>query len=369
MKLKKFTFRNHKTGWQVNDVKFGSLALFVGASGVGKTLILKSISEIKQIANGSSINGREWLLEFEEEGVHYTWSGRFKLSIDVPDGIFSDQQEFPIVEEKLVKEDNKVIFSRKGNELIYHEVPTVKLDASKSAIELLKEELDVAPIKRAFEKILWLDMEEGSRLRFRPDLISDKESGMSLKDIKSLKYISPIERLFFIQKYDQNLFNQIKFDFREVFPLVEDIDFEIVRLFKESFTPILKIKEQDVESWITLPHISSGMCRTLSQIVTLKLAEKGDVIMIDEFENGLGINCIDLLADKAMDVNDEVQIIMTSHHPYIINSIPYQDWRIVSRKGSEVQVNTAADFKIGLHSKHDAFMQLIQTDAYRTGQS
>ena len=367
MKLKKFTFINHKTGWHVKDVEFGSLALFVGASGVGKTLILKSISDIKGIANGRSMNGREWIIDFEEDGVNYTWSGRFKASKEIQESIFSDQYEFPIVEEKLVKE-GEVVFSRDGDHLIYHDVQTVKLDTSKSAVELLKEETDVALVKRAFEKILWLDMEDSNTVRFRPDIFSDNESKMSLTEIKNLKHINPIERLFFIQKYEHGVFDQIKEDFISVFPSVEDIDFEIVRLFKESYTPILKIKEQNVAYWINLPDVSSGMCRTLSQIVTLKLSDKGDVIMIDEFENGLGINCIDLLAEKAMDVED-VQIIMTSHHPYIINSIPYQDWRIVSRNGSEVMVNTAADFKIGMHSKHDAFMQLIQTDAYRTGQS
>ena len=111
------------------------------------------------------------------------------------------------------------------------------------------------------------------------------------------------------------------------------------------------------------------MYRTLSQIVTLTLADDGDVILIDEFENGLGINCIDNLADMALEPDANIQIIMTSHHPYIINAIPFNDWRIVSRTGSNVSVNTAKDLNLGTHSKHDAFMQLIQTSAYKTGQS
>lgn len=37
MRLKKLYFKNHKTGWCLEDVKFGSLTLLVGASGVGKT--------------------------------------------------------------------------------------------------------------------------------------------------------------------------------------------------------------------------------------------------------------------------------------------------------------------------------------------
>lgn len=75
MKLKRLTFINHKTGWHVKNVQFGSLTLLVGASGVGKTQILKSLSALSRIADGNSLNGREWFVEFEETGINYIWSG------------------------------------------------------------------------------------------------------------------------------------------------------------------------------------------------------------------------------------------------------------------------------------------------------
>lgn len=369
MKLKKFSFINHKTGWQVEDVSFGPLSLLVGASGVGKTLILKAISDLTRIADGHSVNGREWNVEFEEAGINYNWTGRFNVVKNVPEIFVSDKAQFPILEERLIKEDTEIVFSRKDGGLFYHNSPTVKLDATKSAVELLKEEEDVAPAYRAFRKISWLDMEDGNNIRLSLRNVTENHPQLSLKDIKNLKFITPIERLFFIQRHHTQVFNQIKETFMEIFPLVEEIDFDVNPIQAGHYAILLKIKEHNVKSWILMPDISSGMCRTLSQIVTLSLADDGDVIMIDEFENGLGINCIDLLADMAKDTDADVQIIMTSHHPYIINTIPFQDWRIVSRNGSKVVVNTAADFRIGSHSKHDAFMQLIQTNAYRTGQA
>ena len=353
------------------DIHFGALSLLVGASGVGKTLILKAISDLTRIADGQSINGREWDVEFEEAGVNYNWKGRFNVAKDIPEVFSYDKPEssISIKEEKLVRNNEEVIFSRNSDQLIYHDTPTVKLDMTKSAVELLKAEDDIAPVYRAFKKVMWLVMEEGSELSFNNVPYSLEENKLSLKEIKNLKYLTPIERLFFIQNYHPSTFNQIQESFSEVFPLVEKVDFDIDRFHRDGYIIVLKIKEQGVDDWISLPDISSGMCRTLSQIVTLSLADDGDVIMIDEFENGLGINCIDLLADMAQDTDADVQIIMTSHHPYIINTIPFQDWRIVSRNGSKVVVNTAADFKIGSHSKHDAFMQLIQTNAYLTGQA
>ena len=110
------------------------------------------------------------------------------------------------------------------------------------------------------------------------------------------------------------------------------------------------------------------MFRTLSQITILTLAQDGDVILIDEFENGLGVNCIDKLAQQILEPEKDVQIIITSHHPYIINTIPYKKWKIVTRSKSDVHVLNATDLNIGEHSRHEAFLQLVQTKAFITGQ-
>lgn len=367
MRLKKVSFTNHKTGWNVKDVKFGSLTLLVGASGVGKTQILKSVSTLAGIANGLSYNGVEWAVEFEENESAYQWSGCFETISDDQHNSIIDDSEYSIERECLSYKNGDVIFSRNGNELIYNGMPTVKLDPSKSAVALLKEEGEVSPVKQAFSKIAWLTTDVGSNIRIRPGLFSNIDTPLTLNEIKGMRIRNNIDKLFLIQKNALNVFEQIKDSFKEIFPLIEDIDFEVEQLFKNDIYPVLKIKEQNVDAWIRVPDISAGMCRTLSQIVALALADKGDVILIDEFENGLGINCIDQLAEMAID--SDVQIIMTSHHPYIINTIPYKDWRIVSRKGSDVSVNTASELKIGEFSKHDAFMQLIQTQAYKTGQS
>lgn len=369
MRLKKLFFANRSTGWHVDIADFGKLTLLVGASGVGKTQILKSIRTLAQIAQGGSFEGVEWRVVFCEEGKDYEWSGQFE---SVPDHeiVPFDHNRYTIKHETLIDNDGKEIFTRSGDGITYNGVPTVKLDSTKSAVELLKEEPDVAPASNAFKKVTALYMERSTTIRISAlRLYSTQDSKLSLKDIKNINAFSPIESLYLIQKNDKEAFEDIKESFTDIFPLVEDIDFEMKSFGRDDLLPILKIKEKDVDNWIFFPDISSGMCRTLSQIVTLRLADDGDVILIDEFENGLGINCIDSLADMAKDPDADVQIIMTSHHPYIINSIPVVDWLVVSRKGSEVKAVPATELRIGANSHHDAFMQLIQTSAYRTGQS
>lgn len=112
--------------------------------------------------------------------------------------------------------------------------------------------------------------------------------------------------------------------------------------------------------------ISSGMLKSLLQVAELYLCEDGAVILIDEFENSLGVNCMDELTEDLVASERDVQFIITSHHPYIINNIPYRNWKIVTRKAGTVVVKNASDYKIG-QSKHDAFIQLLQLDEFTEG--
>lgn len=366
----RLTYINHRTGWNMKNLLFGTLSLFVGASGVGKTKILRAILKLSKVAHGESLNGVEWELEFEEGGIEYIWSGKFDVSTEEEDFLFGEKVRNSINKESLIaKQNNKTIFRREGSELFYNGKPTVKLDPTESAIELLKEEPEIAPISEAFRKVILLDMNEAEGIRIRPSLWDIEKKSLSLHDIKRLRSYKPFDRLYLIKKSQPEKFMEICETFHDVFPLVEKIDFDLHRVGENSFVPTLKIKEEKVGHWINQLNISNGMLRTLAQIITLALAEDGDVILIDEFENGLGINCIEDLAEMAAEPDLNIQVIMTSHHPYIINSIPYQDWRIVSRRGSDVRVNTAAELRIGEMSKHEAFMQLVQTSEYTTGQS
>jgi hypothetical protein len=68
---------------------------------------------------------------------------------------------------------------------------------------------------------------------------------------------------------------------------------------------------------------------------------------------------MDVLADDLIHENKTLQFIVTSHHPYIINNIPYEYWKIVTRHGGNIMVGDAASYNLG-KSKQNAFMQLTK---------
>jgi hypothetical protein len=168
---------------------------------------------------------------------------------------------------------------------------------------------------------------------------------------------------------DNRLFESIKRRYINIFPQVEDIKFVLSDLTDFSSLVnylLVQFKEKGVDEWI-IDGISSGMHRSFMQIGELYLCSEGSILLIDEFENSLGVNCIDELTNDILNSERDIQFILTSHHPYIINNIPYRNWKIVTRKGGNVFIKDAADYKIGVSSKHDAFMQLLQLDEFANG--
>ena len=79
MKILLIELKDTSTGWTLEKTEFDSLTLLVGASGVGKTRILRVIQWLVDVAEGKWFNGLSWRLEFySNKGNHYIWSGEFE---------------------------------------------------------------------------------------------------------------------------------------------------------------------------------------------------------------------------------------------------------------------------------------------------
>jgi predicted ATPase len=109
------------------------------------------------------------------------------------------------------------------------------------------------------------------------------------------------------------------------------------------------------------------MLLTLAHIFEMALAPPGSVIIIDEFENSLGVNCMSDLA-RLISKRADCQMILTSHHPYIINNIPVDAWKLVTRKGGHVRVTSAQDIpEMQSASRLEAFTRLINLPQFEEG--
>jgi predicted ATPase len=151
------------------------------------------------------------------------------------------------------------------------------------------------------------------------------------------------------------VFEGIRDSYRDIFELVEDLYFEFD---KSSNSYLLYQLEKGVAQPIRYDKLSSGMYKTLMLLTSLYTFRDGGILVIDEFENSFGANCIDEVVEVIKEFEDKFQFIITSHHPYIINNIPTGSWRVVGRKGREVMSRSARDFGIGA-TRHEAFLELV----------
>ncbi|MEG3990594.1 AAA family ATPase [Microcoleus sp. S28C3] len=376
MKIKKVAFWDNLREWRFEPIYFSNLALLVGVSGVGKTQILKGILSLQQIANGASLNGLGWDITFSTiNDVEYRWQGEFetkKVSAIIPNKEDEIHQS-RIVREHLFKEENLII-ERTPDEIQLKGKTTPKLSPFQSAVKILNQEEDISPVQEGFNKVIYSDNESllnKANNIYRVSLLTQVQStffnqNLPLESVQSSK-MPTLLKLAFIARHYPDIVKKIKSKFIEVFPQVEDVKIEII---EDNGTPSyasfpIQIKERGVNNWILQNNISSGMLKTFIHIAELYLSPEGTVILIDEFENSLGINCIDVVTDLIVE-NRNIQFILTSHPPYIINNIGMEHWKIVTRKGGIVTVIDAKDLNLG-KSRHQAFMQLINLEEYSEG--
>lgn len=381
MKINTLSYVNKTTDWKLEPVSFDQLTLLVGASGVGKTRVLKSILDLKKISKGTSLNGIKWSVEFStKNGKKYQWEGEFENKGFTSERIFRfdpdiDDEDKPKIEKEKLFINGEIIVDRKADEIIFNKEKTVKLSQTESIISLLKEEDSIKDIHSEFNRIIF-DDNVGSASSFR-GFSFDGEIESKLSKYTSLASIRECSedmktKLYCAYTNQKEEFNSIAASFIDVFPYVEEVKVEPLEdgekhipLFLRE-TPLIQIKEKGIDNWIDETKLSSGMFRTLLHIAELYLCADSSVILIDEFENSLGVNCIDELTSSIVSAGREIQFIITSHHPYIINNIDSSHWKLISRRAGSVVAHDTSKFNFD-KSKHKAFTQLINLDLYSEG--
>lgn len=383
MKIQSFKFSNHKENWHIEEVKFESLNLLVGGSGVGKTRILKALELICDVAIGRNRNldDLEWSINFSHLGQNYRWelksssTKKEEISLNV-----NESKQTEIVYEKLVRYDDdselEILF-RNDSDSKFNNEKLPKLKRTESAITLLSEEDLIIPVRQAFKRLIF-NFETAEIQRFMPGddyddmttIINGLKEITTIKDLKKITANSsfkevfagalPVIKAFWLQETFPDDFNEIKEYYINIFPQVNNVRVTSEKCLNgDNVLIFFEIEEVGLE-WIPQKQISSGMFRTLIFLVQVISAPKESVILIDEFENSLGINCMPDLTDFILDKSSDVQFILTSHHPYIINNIPWKTWQIVSKSGNKVKVRKASDIPaLDTVSSLDKFTQLI----------
>ncbi len=314
-----------------------------GLPATGKTRFLNTIFNVCRFVASDEFRSGCWDITFLQEGKTYQWI--------LECGKVEKSDEEQIIKEELWKIENgekEVILKRDKNSFVFVKQSLPIVNPRLTGISVFKKESIMQPIFKGFENVL--------RRRFFSDDLAKNITQLEIITTQIInKYKDNIDKLihselclnsklFILHKYFPRTFAEIGQYYKEAFPFVENVSFESSsnNIFKETIItaeiPMFCIKEKGSHNKIALPELSSGMQKVLLILTDIYILPKESIYLIDEYENSLGINAIDFFPDVISNLEKEIQFLITSHHPYIINKIPPKNWYVFHRKGKPLPI-------------------------------
>ncbi len=362
VKIQWIEFENLKTGLKIERVNFNSdVTLLVGLSGVGKTQILKAVEYSLNLAVDKDVILRPYRvgLGILINNKKYEWFYEI-TKINEDELIIKEESKYEFLFEKLIC-NGTIIFERKNEKITvigYDKVPQLKKDESFISQYSVDKNLEL--LVSGIHKLYSVEIE----VAVRGGIVSESFNQLKSKVTETFKRNKNVEfkifshlpvaiKLYIAKRYYPELYIKIFDAVKELFIEVEDIDVE-----EDSIREMYLVSIQVYGKKLLQRDISNGMLKTIYYIVELFTMSKDSLVLIDEFENGLGVNCIDILAELMLSERNDLQFIITSHHPKIINAIDKDKWRIIDRDNCIVTNSGSLDYGIG-NSQHDAYFNLI----------
>ncbi|MGD9424520.1 AAA family ATPase [Pantoea sp. NSTU24] len=381
MYIEKLFLHDSRLNITVDNVEFGRKNFLVGISGSGKSTILNALYTLVQIASGSSSPADTWSVVFKDkENRKVEWSGKFSKK-----GEFDEDggEKAELIEEKITI-NGASFLQKKGEAITLENKEFPIIDATKSNLYIFRNQDSLKKIYESISSLIIsgaLEANSGSLMAIpyissvyedavKKTLLNEKQS---IKDVVLIndRRLGAKERIIFSHKYDQKAFEDLVFVYTSIFPSVENILTKQIRNLASDSKhtnhrgSVIQLKLKD-GTLVEQGHISSGMFKTLLVLADIILSPDECVILMDEIENSLGLNCLQEVLNELIISNK--QVILTTHHPKIINNAPKNSWKIVTRKANEISVHDASVLKSNNNS-HDPFFQLINSEIYKCGVS
>jgi len=353
--------------WHFNKVKFKNINLIVGDSGSGKTRLLNSIFNLgSHVAQKTIAGENERTITLGINNIKYQWIVSTHKEGDI----------FEVKNEELLR-NGKLILSRSKDSFSFEPAfPSLpKLPRDQFSISILQEEEVIHPIYEGFSKILRRnffgdELERNSGFFYAVNNSRIKKIIESQDLYELYKANLPLNsRLLILRDHFHNIYKNIVNLYKESFGFIEKIELLDSNNFElGGRNQIFSIKEKRIDKWIGLHELSSGMQKTLLIITDLYSIPSGSIYFIDEYENSLGVGAINVLPDAISSGEFDLQIFVTSHHPYIISKFPIENWYVVHRSGKEVTFNYGEELiKRYSTSSQDKYIQLLNDPYYERG--
>jgi len=356
--------------WKFSPVEFQKLNLLVGDTATGKTKFLNTIFNLARFVGKNEYRSGFWNITFSLGEIQYRWT------IETDDLVNSKDSR--IIAEGLWEIKNgreRQLVDRSPDKFMFLKAKLPKLSPKITSISLLKEEEIIQPLYEGLSTMIRRRFFHDALIKasaleaVTPDIV-DKiattrdlyGSGMGLNST-----------LYVLSRRFPDLYKAVSENFMAAFPFVRGTEMQDL----SKVAPHIKfpveisvfcIRERNFDSWIPLTELSSGMQKILLILTDTMTIPDGGIYLIDEYENSLGISAIDFFPDFMLTLEKDIQFLISSHHPYIINEIPPRNWYLFHRIGTRVTIMHGEELEARFgKSKQKAFVQLINDSFYVEG--
>ncbi|WP_020473085.1 AAA family ATPase [Zavarzinella formosa] len=307
-------FRNFKALKDVEITFDSRLTVLVGPNGSGKSSVLTGVNWLCQMTRNTdnkqqlikSLNNRSnsWI-----GGADGKWSIEFRDNNMVSNGIRLRFQPTSVVTdmaEKTPPRDAVVEWICIGGELEnvgYDKYPESLLHAESRSSQLicLNSSVLAAP----------------SSTKMTPPDFSERGEGLA-------------SLMAYFKLYDEPKFNQIEELFRSIIPQVRRIRIERVKTTGETLGEGL-LFDLTGRMGVRASAMSDGTLYALGLIVKILDPQRPDVLLIDDVEHGFHpraqLQLVELLR-KLLDEIPDLQIIATTHSPFILDRLNWNEVRV-----------------------------------------
>lgn len=350
---------------KIERVSLAPLTLLVGRSAAGKTEILRVLSFFLAVVTHEypiTVDCR-FAMGFRIGDTSYVW----EIASAKPTTMDSGETAYPITSERLDSVDQtgqlQHVFQRTVDTLniqAYDKLPAIS--AYKSVLSTYRTTEPLKNIVNHFAAVSSLSRQMNAYRMISTQLLQNvqeilrgaqKQSQLLRPQVfRTSEW--PIALDIYIARHAMpGLFKRFLADVQAIFPEIDDIDMGTAEF--DSAKYMLTVRQDG--RYIVQTGISSGMLRTIFILATLHFRAEGSIMLFDELENSLGVNCLDEVVERIqMQVADgETQFVLTSHHPYIINQIPVENWLLVEQHHGVITTKKPETVGIGTGYREQFF--------------
>lgn len=378
-------FENLETGLKCKRINFNDdITLLVGVSGAGKTQIIKTIKSLCEFASMRHYNTKEFdglkaKMSFMINENNYIWKIEtntikdcLKSHTDLQFESFENNYRLGKIKYENLTCNGEEIFTRNNdsiNFVKYGDLPASDTETSlifqyRRDEQLHEVSMHMAKLYQFYNSTSYEESDEVPLQYLKKITKSPLFEG--LKNCKSNKfYLSHfpsswtiVLKTYLLKETNPSIFERIVDLYQESFPDITNI--KVCKCKKtDNYTISFETKKTSIE----FKNMSSGMQKTFAFLLDLFTVSPDYVFLMDEIENSLGINCIDSVYNCLYSYRDDLQFIITSHHPYIINNVNPLQCQLVHRKDNIVEAYTTEQLKISTdyYEFFDALLNKMQS--------